>query len=804
MQVSKKLLPLALLGQLHGSCGNPTFSYLSGGFIREQDDTVAQQDEQKAILPASSAKSVVIDNSKPDHKLETTIQGTRASVLIIKDTMSEGTIVTIQEGESLANDEDFSQLIQVEGGPKSPAIVVSSSKQKNPLNPFQVHIPLPDESLNLAQLTSKKWIVLCKLIDYSEKGVIKARLLTEKDFTLLDHAITFPIRFFGAFQLLSFSKEIPDNREIVARTSIKSANGTAIISNPLEGSDTPTQAVAVSSTSSSESPTSQVSLKSDDDDESDSDESDSDESDSSDSGPGNLTQTDPSLQDSGSATQLDPVTSTLAPSFRAATDRWQEGGIGLLVSWPSDVTGFSLAEIRREPGIKTFDSCGDGDFVRAFATFTASQLIEFVDLTGSTEGGLFNYQLCVYNQERKVVASGTQTGIRALDTSPPPNIAEFYAQSGSSHGSIKLIMKFSNISEADVSSIVIRRAAGFIPPGTDCSSSGVVVGSFAYSSNSSQEHTDYTSAEHGELFSYRLCMYDASGNLNSNHSVSGVAAQDAVAPPSLQGFYSQTGGDFLGEIVLGLTFPTDTSDYNSVGIRRKVGSNAPSDCQDALLVKSISVFPGGGVFQIDDVGIPGEIYSYRVCIGDGRGNETSQDIATAFTNSRASHRIFVTSYMWKGVEIGGLEGADQKCNFVAEASQKWGIWRAILSGSDHAKDHIQFIAPIRNMLGTNVLTDPSLIWSTDSIPVFSLAAPLNFDELGRPTIAMPWTGSTPDGFAASDTCHDWTGETTSTSESSIIGNPTLTTSKWIHAQERNCYNSGPLYCVDGQINPRAD
>ena len=119
-------------------------------------------------------------------------------------------------------------------------------------------------------------------------------------------------------------------------------------------------------------------------------------------------------------------------------------------------------------------------------------------------------------------------------------------------------------------------------------------------------------------------------------------------------------------------------------------------------------------------------------------------------SSSGTKHVFVTRTQYTGA-LGGLAGADSRCQISADAAGLGGSWKAWLSDSSLA-------APSRITGG-----GPWRLVGSDQL-VFASAAslrgypsnPLDRDEYGKQTTNGIWTGTLDQGFAASDTCADWT------------------------------------------------
>ena len=131
--------------------------------------------------------------------------------------------------------------------------------------------------------------------------------------------------------------------------------------------------------------------------------------------------------------------------------------------------------------------------------------------------------------------------------------------------------------------------------------------------------------------------------------------------------------------------------------------------------------------------------------------------------SNPANIVFVTSTTYDG-NLGGLSGADAKCQARATAAGLGGTFKSLLSDSTtSAASHLttHSTAPYKLVDGTLVANS----WT--GLTSGSLASPLYKDEFGNPAGQYPfqnvtttaWTNTNPDGSARNDfgwNCNDWT------------------------------------------------
>lgn len=118
----------------------------------------------------------------------------------------------------------------------------------------------------------------------------------------------------------------------------------------------------------------------------------------------------------------------------------------------------------------------------------------------------------------------------------------------------------------------------------------------------------------------------------------------------------------------------------------------------------------------------------------------------------ASKRIFATRSSYTGA-LGGLAGADAKCQTAATAANLGGKWKAWLSDSKtNAIDRVTDVGPWALLDGRKVFNNKI---NMTTVPI----TPINRDEFGAPfdreDRPFVWTGTKFGGSRSSLTCSDW-------------------------------------------------
>jgi hypothetical protein len=149
----------------------------------------------------------------------------------------------------------------------------------------------------------------------------------------------------------------------------------------------------------------------------------------------------------------------------------------------------------------------------------------------------FPIALCIMvcTQLAQVVAPGFWQ-----DLTPPPALQAFSAVTGSVPGDVSVTVDFpATISDYD--RVEVRWIAGATPPAATCTNGAVLT-------TLTPPFTDPTvtthSATESSYYSYRACIYDASGNLTASDTVANVQAMPACSGKlvsSVCWYYGATG-----------------------------------------------------------------------------------------------------------------------------------------------------------------------------------------------------------------------------------------------------------------------
>ena len=138
--------------------------------------------------------------------------------------------------------------------------------------------------------------------------------------------------------------------------------------------------------------------------------------------------------------------------------------------------------------------------------------------------------------------------------------------------------------------------------------------------------------------------------------------------------------------------------------------------------------------------------------------------------------------------LGGLAGADDKCQNLAGAAGVPGDYKAWLSDAvTNANDRLkQASVPYVLVNGQPIASQ------YNDIVDGTLSAPINIDENGTATAAAVWTGTNANGTRIPNfTCNSWT----ATAPLGFFGNSNVADGRWSNQNVSGCQGSLRLYCL---------
>jgi hypothetical protein len=166
--------------------------------------------------------------------------------------------------------------------------------------------------------------------------------------------------------------------------------------------------------------------------------------------------------------------------------------------------------------------------------------------------------------------------------------------------------------------------------------------------------------------------------------------------------------------------------------------------------------------------------------------------------------VFATSRSWAGGDLGGVAGADAKCQETAAGAGLPGTFKAWISdegGDSPSTRFTRSVAPYALVNGAVVVKNWSALVGVDAaVPASSLGHTISLDEWGRPLIitANAWTGTEPSGASIPlrRNCDDTFGDWASTGGQGGYGSVSSVDADWTSAGTLFCNQLARLYCFE--------
>lgn len=165
-------------------------------------------------------------------------------------------------------------------------------------------------------------------------------------------------------------------------------------------------------------------------------------------------------------------------------------------------------------------------------------------------------------------------------------------------------------------------------------------------------------------------------------------------------------------------------------------------------------------------------------------------------------RVFLTS-MPVGAHLMGAEGADSRCQEVADTAMLEGDWKAWISDSEASpSDWLGNATDVayETLLGDIVVHPASALLAPNGQPV-GLMSPINVTELGQTTngdFVPVWTGTSPVGTSTGLNCGDWN-PSKDPQITATVGNANGIGPAWTAVNPPNaveCSTTARLYCFE--------
>jgi Protein of unknown function (DUF1554) len=172
---------------------------------------------------------------------------------------------------------------------------------------------------------------------------------------------------------------------------------------------------------------------------------------------------------------------------------------------------------------------------------------------------------------------------------------------------------------------------------------------------------------------------------------------------------------------------------------------------------------------------------------------TSTSLCTA---SNGTCRVFVSSLTHNG-QLGGIAGANNMCQRLADAACLGGNWNAWLSdASTNARDNIGYNGTITYVRAANPMVIVAPQERLLDTATNNLNTTIALDEIGNVASRFVWTGTSSDGTANGQDCSNWTSG--NIAQTGQVGDSSTINSNWtVQGLARVCSLSlSGLYCFE--------
>ncbi len=294
---------------------------------------------------------------------------------------------------------------------------------------------------------------------------------------------------------------------------------------------------------------------------------------------------------------------------------------------------------------------------------------------------------------------------------------------------------------------------------------------------------------------YRRAWYAAEMTLCASLGSAACVIEkiDAIIAEHGVTYWPSSSGDESGS--LDTSTSTDTGTSTSTSTSEGAGSGTEGHSGAAESSTTTAAATQAGSDSSGSTGLPGPVCGDGVVQGEETcddGNATPDDGCQACAKDSI---VFISSEVYQGYALEGLDGADQRCrSLAAKANLSRPLtFRAWLSvPATAAADRLL------HSRGRYVLTNGLVVaqdW--DELTSGTLQNPIVVDESSQTKEDLAWTGTLPDGQPAlgSEFCGEWK----ETMGFLIFGGEGLSLavdSKWSFFGQGDCGSENRLYCIE--------
>ncbi|GEM_PF-2127267 len=282
------------------------------------------------------------------------------------------------------------------------------------------------------------------------------------------------------------------------------------------------------------------------------------------------------------------------------------------------------------------------------------------------------------------------------------------------------------------------------------------------------------------------------GTLKSGIDVDEFGRQIPQGPSGESGVYAWSGSYYTGKSYLGGSPDASTGTVENLQFK---GRNCQNWSSNDGRFGGVAGSGIGTDFTWSGAKLDNSSVSSRNCADPASLYCFEQSVTEIETNApRINYRrVFITSQNWHG-DLGGVTGADAKCQAAAGSENLGGTWKAWISDSQTAATYRlgHSAVPYKLLSGTTVADN----WA-DLTDGNRLISGINIDESGKKGGGSNiWTGTTLDGLYTGSSCNDWA--TPGVSIQGTVGNLGADSDGggWTAFTRSSCNNASKLYCFE--------
>ncbi|MDP3769884.1 MAG: PHB depolymerase family esterase [Candidatus Sungbacteria bacterium] len=317
-----------------------------------------------------------------------------------------------------------------------------------------------------------------------------------------------------------------------------------------------------------------------------------------------------------------------------------------------------------------------------------------------------------------------------------------------------------------------------------------------YSSSNKKAEVGLCTANPLQKIKEGTIVYDGGGHIipggirNPGSTDADVPTQDISANAAMWEFFKKHPLEI--EVIM-QSKPTLTTSVTGSGSITGTGINCGADCTEK--------YASGASITL--TATPSTGYTFSGWSGVCTGTKTTCTITMDTDKSAGANfvlppvkKIFISSAVYTG-NLGGLSGADAKCQLLAKNAGLTGTFKAWLSDSVTAAKNRVTHATITYKLANGITIANNWNDLTDG----TLLTSLNITEQGTAVNANVWTNTKSDGTIRETskikTCGDWTA-TTGLNYIGYFGESKQTNIKWTDSGSQTwcTANSMRLYCIE--------